>query len=212
MRFADRADAGRTLVGLLGHLRADNPVVLGLPRGGVPVAAQVAAGLGAELDVVLVRKVGAPGRPELAVGAVGERAVTVQATAVLRDLCLTWADVADQAERERVELRRRAVLLRGGADPRDLAGRTVVVVDDGVATGATVVAAIEVVRKLGARRVVLAVPVAPVGVLGSLRELADEVHCAHTPRRFVAVGQWYGDFTQVTDAEVGAVLDAASRS
>jgi putative phosphoribosyl transferase len=206
MRFADRADAGRVLAGRLAHLRHDNPVVLGLPRGGVPVAAEVAAKLGADVDVILVRKVGAPGRPELAVGAVGEGNVTVRATHVLQDLDLTWADMADTVASERAEIQRRAVSLRGGAPPRDLTGRTAVIVDDGVATGATVAAAIHVARGMGAGRVVVAVPVAPADVIVQLRLLADEVVCPLVPHRFVAVGYWYVNFTQVADEEVRAIL------
>lgn len=206
MRFADRADAGRVLAGRLTHLRDENPLVLGLPRGGVPVAAEVATRLGAEVDVVLVRKVGAPGHPELAVGAVGEGDVTVRADDVLRDLDLAWADVAGTVAGERAEVHRRADLLRGGAAPRDLAGRTVIVVDDGVATGSTMAAAVQVVRGMGAKRVVVACPVAPPDVLVRLRTLADEVVCPLTPQRFVAVGYWYEDFSQVQDSEVRAIL------
>ncbi|SDI77545.1 putative phosphoribosyl transferase [Actinokineospora alba] len=206
MRFADRADAGRVLAGRLTHLRAENPLVLGLPRGGVPVAAEVATRLGAEVDVVLVRKVGAPGHPELAVGAVGEGDVTVHADDVLRDLDLAWSDVAATAAGERAELRRRAELLRAGAAPRDLAGRTVILVDDGVATGSTMAAAVRVVRGMGAARVVVAVPVAPPDVLVRLGKVADEVVCPLTPQRFVAVGYWYEDFNQVQDSEVRAIL------
>lgn len=206
MRFADRADAGRVLASRLTHLRDENPLVLGLPRGGVPVAAEVATRLGVEVDVVLVRKVGAPGHPELAVGAVGEGDVTVRADDVLRDLDLAWGDVAGTVAAERAEIHRRADLLRAGAAPRDLAGRTVILVDDGVATGSTMAAAVQVVRGMGAKRVVVAVPVAPPDVLVRLRRLADEVLCPLTPQRFVAVGYWYEDFNQVQDSEVRAIL------
>lgn len=206
MRFADRADAGRVLASRLTHLRDENPLVLGLPRGGVPVAAEVATRLGVEVDVVLVRKVGAPGHPELAVGAVGEGDVTVRADDVLRDLDLAWGDVAGTVAAERAEIHRRVDLLRAGAAPRDLAGRTVILVDDGVATGSTMAAAVQVVRGMGAKRVVVAVPVAPPDVLVRLRRLADEVLCPLTPQRFVAVGYWYEDFNQVQDSEVRAIL------
>ncbi|WP_436497721.1 phosphoribosyltransferase [Actinokineospora sp. HUAS TT18] len=206
MRFADRTEAGRVLADHLTHLREDKPIVLGLPRGGVPVAAEVAARLGAEVDVVLVRKVGAPGHPELAVGAVGEGGVTVRSDRVLAELHLTWADVADTAANERAEILRRAATLRGGEPPPDLAGRTVILVDDGVATGATAAAAVRVVRGMGAARVVVAAPVAPADVVASLRLIADEVVCPLTPRRFVAVGYWYEDFAQVPDADVREIL------
>ncbi len=207
MRFRDRADAGRALAARLGHLRAADPIVVGLPRGGVPVAAEVAAALGAQLDVVLVRKIGAPGREELAVGAIGEDGVTVRNDAVLRELGLSWDDLADQIERERAEIRRRAAVLRTGDRP-ELRGRTVILVDDGIATGATVVAALRVLRDLGATHVVLAVPVAPPDSLAALAPLADEVVCPVTPRRFAAVGQWYDDFTQVPDDRVRTLLES----
>jgi putative phosphoribosyl transferase len=206
MRFRDRADAGRALAELLGPLRTETPIVLGLPRGGVPVAAEVAAGLDAPLDIVLVRKIGAPGREELAVGAVGEDGVTVRNDDVLAELGLTWADVSEQVEWERAEIVRRATELRPGGARPSLRDRTVVLVDDGIATGASVVAAIRVLRRLGVRRLVLAVPVAPADALPRLRDLADEVVCPMAPSRFVAVGQWYGNFAQVSDLEVRALL------
>ena len=173
----------------------------------MPVAAEVAAALGAQLDVVLVRKIGAPEREELAVGAIGEDGVTVRNDAVLAELGLSWDDVADQVERERAEVARRAVELRPGPRP-DLRDRTVILVDDGIATGATVVAALRVLRDLGATRIVLAVPVAPPDSLAALAPLADEVVCPSTPRRFAAVGQWYDDFTQVPDERVRKLLES----
>ncbi len=205
MRFRDRVDAGRRLAGHLRHLSAEDPVVVGLPRGGVPVAAEIAAELDAPLDIVLVRKIGAPHREELAVGAIGEDGVTVRNEAVLAELGLTWAGLGAQVERERSEIERRAVTLRPGPRP-SLRDRTVILVDDGIATGATVVAAIRVTRRLGARRIVLAVPVAPADTVARLREIADEVVCGMAPRRFLAVGQWYEDFRQVSDDEVRELL------
>lgn len=206
MRFRDRAAAGRVLADALTQLRDEEPIVLGLPRGGVPVAAEIAAALGAPLDIVLVRKIGAPSRPELAVGAVGEDGVTVRNDAVLAELGLTWDDLSGQVERERVEIERRATALRPGGPRPNLRDRTVILVDDGIATGATVVAAIRVLRRLGARRIVLAVPVAPADSLPRLREIADDVVCGLAPNRFIAVGQWYDDFAQVPDREVRALL------
>jgi putative phosphoribosyl transferase len=153
-----------------------------------------------------VRKIGAPEREELAVGAIGEDGVTVRNDAVLRELGLSWDDLADQVERERAEVRRRADLLRTGSRP-ELRGRTVILVDDGIATGATVVAALRVLRDLGATHIVLAVPVAPPDSLAALAPLADEVVCPSTPRRFAAVGQWYDDFTQVPDERVRELLE-----
>ncbi|MGW5054388.1 phosphoribosyltransferase [Actinokineospora sp. NPDC004072] len=204
MRFADRAEAGRVLARSLAPLRSHRPVVLGLPRGGVPVAAEVAAALRADLDVVVVRKVGAPGQAELAVGAVGEQGVTVRLEGVLAHLGIAWADVAAAAEAERAAVARRAAALRGTAPPRDLTDRVVVLVDDGIATGATMAAAVLVVRDRGAARVVVAAPVAPRDTAAKLG--ADTFTSACTPRRFSSVGQWYRDFSEVTDAEVRAVL------
>lgn len=206
MRFRDRIAAGQELAGRLQNLRAARPVVVGLPRGGVPVAAEIADALGAELDVVLVRKIGAPDRPELAVGAVGENGVTVRNDAVLRELGLQWSDLRRQVARERDEVRRRALALRPGPRP-ELRGRTVILVDDGIATGATVVAALRVLRKLGAARIVLAVPVAPPESLRLLGALADEIVCPLAPRDFTSVGQWYDDFAQVPDDHVRKLLE-----
>ncbi|MGB3443304.1 MAG: phosphoribosyltransferase family protein [Actinophytocola sp.] len=194
------------LAARLRHLRAADPVVVGLPRGGVPVAAEVAAALDARLDIVLVRKIGAPGHEELAVGAIGEDGVTVRNEAVLRELGLTWESLADEVARERAEILRQASALRPGPRP-DLRERTVILVDDGIATGATVLAALRVLRHLGATRVVLAVPVAPPDSLAALAPLADEVVCPSRPRRFAAVGQWYDDFTQVPDDQVRTLLE-----
>jgi putative phosphoribosyl transferase len=208
MRFRDRVEAGRQLALRLGHLLDREPVVLGLPRGGVPVAAEIARELKAPLDIVLVRKVGAPNRQELAAGAVGEDGITVRNGIVLKGLGLSWDDLSEQVARERAEVERRAVTLRPNRGRVPLADRTVVVVDDGIATGSTVVAAIGVVRGLGAREVVLAVPVAPAETLEHLRDLTDEVVCLHVPARFFAVGQWYGDFRQISDREVRSLLDA----
>jgi putative phosphoribosyl transferase len=208
MRFRDRVDAGRRLSGHLGHLRAESPLVLGLPRGGVPVAAEIAAELGAPLDIVLVRKIGAPRRPELAVGAIGEDGVTVRNEAVLAELGLSWRDLDGQVAHERAEIERRATSLRPRPRP-SLRDRTVILVDDGIATGATVIAAVRVTRRLGARRIVLAVPVAPADTVARLREIADEVVCGLAPSRFVAVGQWYEDFRQVADEEVRALLESS---
>jgi putative phosphoribosyl transferase len=205
MRFRDRVDAGRRLSGHLGHLRAESPIVLGLPRGGVPVAAEIATGLGAPLDIVLVRKIGAPRRKELAVGAIGEDGVTVRNEAVLAELGLSWRDLDRQVGHERAEIERRATSLRPRPRP-SLRDRTVILVDDGIATGATVVAAVRVVRRLGARRIVLAVPVAPADTVTRLHEIADEVVCGMAPSRFLAVGQWYDDFRQVADDEVRELL------
>ena len=203
--FADRVDAGRRLAERLGPLRATDVVVLGLPRGGVPVAAEVARALGAPLDVLVVRKLGVPGRPELAMGAIAEGGVRVVDERMAASAGVTEGALARVEERERAELDRRVAALRRGRAPVDLTGRTAVVVDDGVATGSTARAACRVARLLGARRVVLAVPVGPPEVVGAVPE-ADEVVCARTPSPFLAVGHHYRDFRPTSDDDVAAIL------
>jgi putative phosphoribosyl transferase len=208
--FRDRTDAGRRLGAALAELRADEPVVLALPRGGVPVAAEVAAALRAPLDVVLVRKLGVPTQPELAMGAIGEGGVRVVNDEVVRAAQVTPEQLDAVERRERDELERRAVRYRGGRGPLSLADRTVVVVDDGLATGSTARAATRVVRAHGARRIVLAVPVAPPETLDALREEVDEIVCLESPAHLFAVGQWYGDFRPTSDDEVVRLLAAAA--
>ncbi|HEX2118845.1 MAG TPA: phosphoribosyltransferase family protein [Acidimicrobiales bacterium] len=191
MAFRDRADAGRVLAGRLGHLAGrDDVLVLGLPRGGVPVAAEVAQALGAPLDVLLVRKLGVPRHAELAMGAIASGGVRVLNSAVIEVLRIP-PDVIDQVtERERVELARREQAYRPGRPPLDVAGRVVVVVDDGLATGSTMRAAVAAVRAQGPARIVVAVPVGATETCGELAAEADEVVCAHMPAGFHAVGQW----------------------
>lgn len=211
-RLRDRRQAGRELARHLEHLRAEQPVVVGLPRGGVPVAAEVAAALDAPLDVILVRKLGVPFQPELAMGAIGEDGVRVLDDHLLAATGITADQVARVERRERAELDRRAATYRACRPRVPLAGRTVVIVDDGLATGATARAAIQVARAEGARRVVLAVPVAPRDTVDDLAAVADEVVAAATPEPFLAVGTWYQDFAQVSDAEVESILEAAARA
>ncbi|WP_309055568.1 alpha/beta family hydrolase [Streptomyces sp.] len=206
MYFTDRTDAGRRLAARLGHLAAPDVTVLGLPRGGVPVAAEVADALGAPLDLCVVRKLGLPHRPEVAMGALGEGGVRVLNDQVLRDAGVRPGDLAVVEERERAELERRARRYRGGHRPVPLDGRTVLVVDDGLATGATALAACRVVRARGAARIVFAVPVAPRGWTTRLGGEADETVCVHTPDGFTAVGQFYEDFSPTSDEEVVARL------
>jgi putative phosphoribosyl transferase len=204
--FRDRIDAGRRLAARLCHLRGEDVVVLGLPRGGVPVAAEVAAALAAPFDVIVVRKLGVPFQPELAMGAVGEGGIRVIDNEVVRLVGVSPAELAAVEARERAELVRRAERFRQGEERIDLAGRTVVIVDDGIATGSTARAACAVARAAHAGRVVLAVPVAPVGWRERLAGVADELVCVATPEPFVAVGQFYADFRQTTDEEVVACL------
>ncbi|MGY1760922.1 phosphoribosyltransferase family protein [Geodermatophilus sp. SYSU D00779] len=206
MPFQDRRDAGRQLGRRMAPLAGRDVVVLGLPRGGVPVAAEVARALGAPLDVVLVRKLGLPRRPELAMGAVGEDGVVVLNEDVLDAARVDEATLADVERRERAELERRARQLRGDRARLSLEGRTAVVVDDGIATGATARAACEVVRAHGAARVVLAVPVGSPRALADIAPTVDEVVCLESPQRFAAVGQAYADFRATDEEEVLALL------
>ncbi|NBM18596.1 phosphoribosyltransferase family protein [Streptomyces sp. GC420] len=209
MFFRDRLDAGRRLGARLEHLKGHEVVVLGLPRGGVPVAAEVAAVLGAPLDVGLVRKLGVPFQPELAMGALGEEDVLVVNDDVVSTSRIRPEELARAQQRERAVLEQRARLYRGDQEPLALVGRTVVVVDDGVATGATARAACRTARARGAARIVLAVPVAPWDFAERLGTEADELVCLHTPRDFFAVGQFYADFAQVSDEEV---IDCLARA
>ena len=204
--FRDRADAGERLGAALGALRSADPVVLGLPRGGVPVAARVASALGAPLDVIVVRKLGAPMQPELAVGAIGEDGVRVVNDDVMRLTGTTAAELARVEERERMVLDRRVAGVRAARPRESLDGRTALIVDDGIATGATMRAAVQVARAHGARRVVVAAPVAPPEVVDMLGRVADEVVVLDEPANFEAVGKWYRHFDVVTDEAVVELL------
>lgn len=210
--FKDRRDAAASLVARLNHLRGEDTVVLGLPRGGVPVAAEVARALGLPLDIVVVRKVGLPGQPELAMAAVGEGGIRVINDRVVRSAYLD-SDELEQAiaHQERV-VAERAERLRAGHPREPLKGRTAVLVDDGVATGASMRAACLVVREEGAARIVVATPIAAVDALAALRQVADEIVCLETPHPFMAVGNWYVDFSQVDEAEVVSALEKSAHS
>ncbi|MDT0466307.1 phosphoribosyltransferase family protein [Streptomyces gibsoniae] len=210
MLFMDRQEAGRQLGTRLEHLRGRNAVVLGLPRGGVPVAFEVARAIGAPLDVCLVRKLGVPFQPELGMGAIGEDGVRVINDAVVREARVTPQELAEVEEHERDVLERRGRRYRGTYEPVSVEGRTVVVVDDGVATGSTARAACRIARARGAERIVLAVPVAPSDWTERLGGEADELVSVATPREFFAIGQFYADFAQTDDEEVADCLRRAA--
>jgi putative phosphoribosyl transferase len=209
MSFLDRSDAGRRLANRTLHLRGEDVVVLALPRGGVPVAAEVARALGAPLDVIVVRKLGVPVQPELGMGAIGEGDVRIINPEVVAITHVTDAEIAAVERRERAELDRRARRFRGDRPRTPLAGRTAVIIDDGIATGSTARAACQVARAQGAARVVLAVPVAPPSACTALAADADEVICLETPGHFLAIGEWYRDFSQTSDREVISLLQRA---
>jgi putative phosphoribosyl transferase len=211
--FRDRVDAGRKLARALLHLKEARPVVLGLPRGGVPVAFEVAAALSAPLDVVLVRKIGAPGQPELGLGAVvdGADPQIVLNEELVQLVRPGRAYLEAEEKRQLAEIERRRALYRPGWAPLSLAARTAIVVDDGIATGGTMKAVLLALRSAGVHRLVLAVPVAPPDTLQELAPLADEVVCLMSPEPFYSVGSHYRDFAQTTDEEVVHLLARAAK-
>lgn len=211
--FRDRSDAGRRLGAKLAERYPDGGelVVLGLPRGGVPVACEVAAALGAPVDVLVVRKLGAPFNPELAVGSIASGGITVFNRGILRELGLGEADLAPIIEHERRELERRERVYRHGQALPDVAGKTVVLVDDGAATGATMQAGVEAVRKLAPKRVVVALPTSSSEAAVRLRAAADEVIALSIPEYYFAVGSWYEVFDQLSDGDVADWLARAAQ-
>ena len=210
--FPDRSHAGRQLASRLAGYQRRDPLVLALPRGGVPVAVEVATALGADLDVLVVRKLGVPGNPEFAMGAVGEDGVIIVDHAVRRQVHVTGEQVEAMAAQQRREIERRVTTYRGGRSKLDIAGRNVIVVDDGLATGSTAAAAVGVVKHLGAAHVTLAVPVGSVEAVRWLSTLADDVICLQIPEPFYAVGHHFADFDQVSDEEVVRILHAHPRA
>ncbi len=208
-RFRDRRDAGRILVGRLMKYADRNPVVLGLPRGGVPVAFEIARRLNAPLDVVVARKIGAPMQPELGIGAIAQGDVMILDQYAIRQLRLTEDDLERVIRSELVEMRRRLDEYRGDDSLPDVEGRTAIVVDDGLATGVSMIAAVRAVRQGEPDRIVVAVPVCARPTIRDVEQEADEVVCALAPEPFRAVGLWYDNFDQTSDAEVIELLEEA---
>ena len=210
-RFANRAEAGRRLADRLGHLRGERPVVLALPRGGVPVGFEIAQALGAALDVVLVRKIGAPFQPELAIGAVvdGSRPETVLNQSLIDECQIPESYLHAETARQLAEIERRRAIYLAGRPCAEVAGCTAIVVDDGIATGATMEAALHATRRAAPKRLVLAVPVAPPDSIERLRPEVDEIVCLTMPRQLGAIGAFYDDFRQLDDDEVIRLLAAA---
>jgi putative phosphoribosyl transferase len=205
-RFIDRHEAGERLAEALVGYASEEPIVLGLPRGGIPVASVVARALGAPLDVLVVRKLGCPWQPELGIGAVGEDGNRVVNTRLVQAMQISDEQLEEVADVEAAEVMRRVRRYRGGHDPVPVEGRVVILVDDGIATGFTARAGIELLRRRGARRIILAVPVAPQEILEEMRPLVDAVVVLETPASFLAVGEFYEDFTQTSDDEVRDLL------
>ena len=209
--FADRSAAGRELAEHLSHYAGrDDVVVLGLPRGGVPVAYEVARALDAPMDVFVVRKLGVPGHEELAMGAIASGGVRVLNEDVVAAIGIEERDIDAVAARERTELERRERTYRGDRHPIDVEGRTAIVVDDGLATGATMRAAVKALRERRAGTIVVAVPTASPETCAELGEAVDEIICARTPEPFIALGLWYDDFTPTSDDEVRRLVAEAA--
>jgi putative phosphoribosyl transferase len=210
--FVDRRAAGRLLAQALIHHAGTNAIVLGLPRGGVPVADEVARTLGGTLGVWVVRKLGAPHQPELGMGAIAEGPAVVLDRSTVQLLGVTSQQLLSTARREMVEVRRRVERFRGGRPAPVVRGRTVILVDDGIATGGTMRAAIRAVKKLKPARLVVAIPVAAPDVVSSLQREVDEVVCLQQPEPVFAIGLWYENFRQVSDEEVSRILERAATS
>ncbi len=211
--FIDRKDAGLQLAAALKKLHLESPVVLAVPRGGVPVGFEVARVLDAPLDIIVARKLGAPGQHELGLGAIvdGDHPQSVLNEEIIRELDVSPEYIQSEIQNELKEIRRRQSAYRKGRAPTDVTGRTVILVDDGIATGGSIRAALRGVRRLGSKKVVLAVPVAPSDTIASLRPEADQIVCLDSPEFFFAIGEFYEDFSQTSDEEVIELLETAHR-
>ena len=207
--FRDRRDAGRRLAEQLRRYKSDDVIVIGLPRGGVEVAFEIAIELDAPLDVVVSRKLGAPSQPELGIGAVAQNGIMLLDEPLVRSLGISEKEIHEIAERERLEMQRRLREYRGRDELPQMRGKTVIMVDDGLATGVTSRAAVLAARKENPKRIVLAVPVCADETAAAFADDVEELVCLHTPERFVAVGFWYQNFSQTTDAQVIELLEEA---
>ena len=212
MLFRDRREAGKKLAAVLGKFAGTGATVLALPRGGVPVGFEVAQALHTPLDVFVVRKLGVPGQEELAMGAIASGGVRVLNRTIIEGLAIPPEQIDAVAAREERELERREHAYRGDRGPLDVQGRTAILVDDGVATGSSMRAAVAALRQKGPREIVVAVPVASRYICDELQEEADQTVCLYTPLDFFAVGQWYKEFTQIGDEEVRTLLERAARN
>jgi putative phosphoribosyl transferase len=209
--FRDRVEAGRRLAEMLHPYGDRRPVVLAIPRGGVVVAHEVAQALGAPMDIIVPRKIGAPGNPELAIGAVAEDGTRILDDRLIRHMDVPEGYLVDESRRQIEEIERRMRRYRGDEPSIPLEGRVVIIIDDGVATGATIRAAIHSVRRRRPASIVVATPVGPMETVGKLREDADDVVCLSTPEPFYAIGHFYRDFSQVSDEEVVRILRSRER-
>jgi putative phosphoribosyl transferase len=212
MIFTNRQEAGQKLAARLGkYAEREDTIVLGVPRGGVPIAFEVASALNLPLDVFVLRKLGVPGHEELAFGAIGSGGVRFLDRDIVESVGLSELMIEMVTRAERAELDRRERVYRGGRPPLDVRGRTVILVDDGIATGSSLKAGVRALRQMQPEAIVIAVPVAPPSTVNRLKRDVDDVVCVETPERFYGVGQFYADFAQVTDEEVNELLDRASR-
>ena len=207
--FRDRVDAGEILANKLSKYAAENPLVLGLPRGGVPVAFEVAKALKAPLDVYIVRKLGVPGHEELAMGAIATGDVRVLNESVIGPLQISKEAIETETKKEKEELKRRERVYRSGRAPLNVANRTVLLIDDGIATGSTIKAAIAALKKQKAGKIIVGVPVAPSSAIEELKKEVDDLVCISTPDLFIAISVWYDEFPQTTDEQVRELLKKA---